>query len=123
MKNLEGMNLTITRLMVKYTNRRKKGLPDIHVFNENLMPQKDQDKKIREFAKEQVNKVPAARNPTGKVLLQCFEDLFFLQHEIKHLFVIKPTFARYTKADENFRKMKNIQIPKEEEWQSFTNLL
>ena len=80
------------------------------------MPQKDYDKKIKEFSKEQVNKPTAQGTPTGKVLLQYFEDLFFLQHEIKYLFLIKPTFARYTEADENFRKLKNVQIPKAKEW-------
>jgi len=76
-----------------------------------------------EFAKYQVKKPPAQGTPTGKVLFQYFEDFFFLQHEINHLFVIKPTFARYTEADENFRKLKNVQIPKAEEWQTFTNLM
>ena len=127
MKNLEekceAMNLAITRFMVKYTNLRQKGLPDIHVFNEKIMPQKDYDKKIREFSKEQVNKPPAQGTPTGKFLLRYFEDLFFLQHEIKHLFVIKPTFARYAEADENFRKLKNVQITKAEEWHTFTELI
>ena len=119
----ETINLAITRFMVKYTNLRHKGLLDIHVFNEKLMPQKDYYKKFMDFAKEQVNKQLAQGTPTGKVLLQYFEDLFFLQNEIKHLFVIKPTFARYTEADENFRKMKNVQIPKAEEWQNFIDLM
>ena len=57
------------------------------------------------------------------MLLKSFEDLFYLQYEIKHLFVIKPTFARYTEVDENFGKLKNIQIPKNEDWQSLTDLL
>ena len=60
--------------------------------------------------------------PTGKVL-QHFEELFFLQHEIKHLFVFNPTFAKYTEVDENFRKIKNFKIPNEEQWQTFTDLM
>ena len=87
------------------------------------MPQNDYDKKIREYAKEQVNKPTGQGIPTRKVLLKSFEDLFYLQYEIKHLFVIKPTFAKYTEADENFRKLKNIQIPKNEDWQALTDLL
>ena len=119
----EGMNTAITRFMVKFTSLRQKGPPDIMVINDKLMPQNDYDKKIREFAKEQVNKPTGQGIPTRKVLLKSFEELFYLQHEIKHLFVIKPTFATYTKADENFRKLKNIQIPKKEDWQSLTDLL
>jgi len=34
--------------------------------------------------------------PSGKVLYQALENLFYLQHEVKHLFVNKPTFAKYT---------------------------
>ena len=80
--------------MVKFTSLRQKGLPDIMVINDKLMPQNDYDKNIREFAKEQVNKPPVQGIPTGKVLFKSFEDLLYLQHEIRHLFVIKPTFSR-----------------------------
>ena len=119
----EFMITTITGFLVKFTNLRQKGLPDIMVLNDKLMPQNYYDKKIRYFAKEHVNKPSGPGIPTGKVLLKNFEDLFYLQHEIKHLFVIKPMFAKYTEADENFRKLKNLQIPKNEEWQAFTDLL
>ena len=47
----KSMNTTITRFMVKFTNLRQKGLLDIMVINDKLMPQNDYDKKIREFAK------------------------------------------------------------------------
>ena len=70
---------------------------------------------IREHAKEQVNKPTSQGIPIGKVLLNFFEDLFYLQYKIKHLLVIKPTFSRYTEADENIRKLKNIRIPKNED--------
>ena len=85
------------------------------VLNDKLMPQNIYDKTIREFSKEQVNKPQGQGIPTGKVLLKSFKDLFCLQHEIKNLFVIMPTFARYTEVDANFRKLKNIQIPKNED--------
>ena len=72
----ENMNTAITRFMVKFTNLRQKGLPDIMVINDKQMPQKHYDKNIREFAKEWVNKPPVQGIPTGKVLLRSFEDLF-----------------------------------------------
>lgn len=74
----ENMNTAITRFMVKFTNLRKKGLPSIMVINDKLMPQNYYDNKIREFAKEQVNKLQGQGIPTGKVLLKIFEDLFYL---------------------------------------------
>ena len=87
------------------------------------MDQKEYDKKIRDHAKEQVNKQLPQGSPTGKVVLQYIEDLFFLQNEIKHLFVIKPNFSKYTEADENYRKLKSMKIPNAEKWQNFTDLL
>ena len=60
-----------------------------------------------------MNKTEGQGIPTGNVLSKSFKDLFYLQHEIKHLFVIKPTFARSTQADENFRNLKKIKIPNE----------
>ena len=48
----EGMNTAITRSMVKFTNLRQKGLPDIMVINDKLMPQNYYEKKIREYSKE-----------------------------------------------------------------------
>ena len=47
----ESMNTAITRFMVKFTNLRKKGLPEIMVINDKLMLQNDYDNNIREFAK------------------------------------------------------------------------
>ena len=61
--------------------------------------------------------------PTGKVLHKSVEDLFYLQHEIKHLFVVKLTFFRYIEADENFRKLTKIKLPDEEFWKKLTDLL
>ena len=70
-----------------------------------------------------MNKTQGQGIPTSNVLHRNFEYLFYLQHEIKHLFVIKPTFARYTEADENFRRLNKIQIPNDEAWKSLTDLL
>ena len=45
------MNTTITRFMVKFTNLRQKGLPNIMVINDKLMPHNDYDNNIKEFEK------------------------------------------------------------------------
>ena len=127
MSNLEErckyMNLTITRFLAKYTILTQAGLPDIHALNEKLMVQTDYDKKIRAQAKEQVSKPLPQGSPTGKVILEYFENLFFLQNEIKHIFIFKPNFANYTEVDESYRKLKNMRIPNAEQWQEFTNLI
>ena len=102
---------------------RQASIPDIHFFNEKLMNQKEYDKKIRDYAKEQVNKPLPQGSPTEKFVLQYIEDLFFLQNEIKHIFIFKPNFSKYTDADENFRKLKNAIILNVEQWQVFIALM
>ena len=96
--------------MVKFYVLRKKGLPNPLVINDRLMPQEDYDKRIREVAKEQANSSSMKGMPIGKVLYQAFDNLFYLQHEVKHLFVNKPTFVKYTRTDEVYRVMINIKL-------------
>lgn len=96
----QTMELEIARFMVKIDALRQKGLPNPLVINDRLMPHEDYDKKIREVAKEQAKNSSIKGMPTGKFLYHTFENLFYLQHEVKHLFVNKPTFAKYTETDE-----------------------
>lgn len=75
------------------------------------MAQTYYNKKIREAAKEQVITSSMKGMPITKVLFQTFENLFYLQHELKHLFINNPTFSKYIDVDEIYRKMINIQLP------------
>ena len=61
--------------------------------------------------------------PTKKVLYKNFENLFYLQHEVKHIFFNKPTFSKYTEADEIFRRMMKIKFPETEFWEKMNDLL
>ena len=61
--------------------------------------------------------------PIGKVLYHTFENLFYLHHEIKYLFINKPTFAKYTEADEIFRIMVKSKFPDPESWEKLNDLL
>ena len=70
-----------------------------------------------------MNKSALQGIPTGKVLYKNFENLFYLQHEVKHLFVNKPTFSKYIEVDENFRRLMKIKLPELEFWEKLTDLL
>jgi len=87
------------------------------------MPQEDYNRKIREVARDQAKNSSIKGMPIGKVLYQTFENLFYLQHEVKHLFVNEHTFAKYTKADEVYRKMANIKLLDAETWEKLNDLL
>jgi hypothetical protein len=104
MLNLEekchNMQVAIDRFMAKFQILREKGLPSPMVINDKLMTQLDYGDRLRKLAKEQASSSGIKALPTGKVLYDTFENLFFLEHEVKHLFLTKPNFAKYTEADE-----------------------
>lgn len=87
------------------------------------MTQEEYNRKIRDVAIDQVNTSSMKGIPTGKVLYQTFENLFYLWHEVKHLFVNKPTFTKYMEANEIYRKMINIQLPHAKTWEKLNDLL
>jgi len=87
------------------------------------MPQEDYNRRIREVVKDYASNSSMKGMPTRKVLYQTFENLFYLHHEVKHLFVNEPTFAKYTKADEIYRKMVNIQLLHSDTWEKLNDLL
>ena len=127
MLNLEdkcqNMQVAIDRFMAKFQILREKGLPNALVINEKLMTQKYYNKKIREIAKDRVNTSSMKAFPTWKVLYQRFENLFYHQNEVKHLFINKPTFSKYTEADEIYRRMLKIQLSNAKALEKLTDLL
>ena len=81
------------------------------VINEKLMTQLDYDTRLRILAKEQASSSSTKALPTSKVFYNTFENLFFLEHEVKHLFLTKPNFAKYTKVGEIYRRIVNLKLP------------
>jgi len=81
------MDLATGRFMGNFDILRQKGLPNPLVINDRLTPQEDYNRKIREVERDQANNSFTKGMPTGKVLSQTFENLFYLQCEVKHLFV------------------------------------
>ena len=109
-EKFQNMELGITRFMMKFDILRQKGLPNPLVIYEKLMKQEDYDKKMGEVAKDQANLPSSQGIPTRKVLCKSFQNIFYLQHEVKHLFIKKPIFPKYTKANAIFRRMVKIKL-------------
>ena len=53
---------------------------------------------------------------TGKEFLEDLNFDLIIKHEIKHIFVNKPTFEKYTEVDEVYKKLINLAIPSEDIW-------
>ena len=59
---------------------------------------------------------------TGKAFLEALSHEIFIQHEVNHIFVVKPTFAKYTKVDEIYRKVIKLTTPDEDRWDKLSEL-
>jgi len=63
---------------------------------------------LKKYATDQVSSSTSALGvkalPTGQSLYDNLENLFYIEHEVKHLFQLQPNF-RYTEADETMRKL------------------
>ena len=127
MLNLEekchSVQVATDRFMAKFQILREKGLPSPMVINDKLIPQLDYGDRQRKLAKEQASSSAIKALPTGKVLYDTLENLFFLEHEVKHLFLTKTNFAKYTEADGIYKRMMNVQLPDAEWWEKMTDLL
>jgi len=110
-ENSHNMQVAIDRFMTKFQILRDKGHPSPMVINDKIMTQLDYSDRLRKLAKEQANSSAIKALPTGKVLYDTFENLFFIEHEVKHLFLTKPKFPKNTEADEIYRRMVNIKLP------------
>lgn len=50
----------------------------------------------------------------GEEILESLDFDLIIKHKIKHIFVNKPTFEKYTEVDEVYRKLVNLSIPSED---------
>jgi hypothetical protein len=46
-----------------------------------------------------------------------------IQHDIRYIFLIKPTFAKYTDMDEVYRRLLKVAVPSHLRWEELCDLL
>lgn len=95
-KKCHNLQVGIDRFMAKLQNLRDKGLPNPMVINDKLMTQLDYVDRLEKLSKEQASTSGVKALPTEKVLYDTLENIFFVEHEVKHLFVTKPNFSKYS---------------------------
>jgi len=109
--------------MTKYGILRENGLPSPMVIHDKLMTQEDYIERLKKFSSNEVSTSGVKALPTGKVLYDSLENLFFIENEGNKLFVNKPNFSKYTEVDEIHRKMIRMKLPETEWWTKLTDLL
>jgi hypothetical protein len=62
-------------------------------------------------------------NIIGKVFLDALQWDISIQHEIRYIFVTKPTFAKYTEMDEVYRRLLKVNVPSHLRWEELYDLI
>jgi len=93
-KKCQCIQADIDRFMTKFGILREKGLPSPMVIHDKLMTQDDYVERLNKLASSQTSTSEVKALPTGKVLYDNLENMFFLEHEVKHLFVNRPNFSQ-----------------------------
>ena len=113
--------------MKRFDILQGKGLPSPLVIHDKLISHKDYVKKLNKYAGNQAGSSKGASGtkalPTGRVLYDNIENLFYVEHEIKQLFPIQPTFFRYTEIDETLRKLQKNRFPGAKWWENILEIL
>jgi hypothetical protein len=110
-EKVQAMDLGVQRLFSKIEALQKKGLPSLKVINDKLMTLLDYKKRLADVAKDSSKFSGIQGSITGKAFLDALQLDINIQHEIRYIFITKPTFAKYTEMDELYRRLLKVSIP------------
>jgi hypothetical protein len=117
------MDLGVQIFFNKIEALQKKGLPGLKVINDKLMTLPDYKKRLADVAKDSSQFLGIQRSITGNAFLNLLQMDISIQHEIRHIFITKPTFTKYTKMDEVYRRLLNVKIPSHLRWEELCDLI
>ena len=99
-------------LSILYKKIIEKGLPECWDKNGNLFSLQNYHKFLIK-AKEDTNKYRGITGMLkGPIIVDLLDEDFLLLWQLRNLFVITPTYERYTEVDISYNKMMNLKYPK-----------
>jgi hypothetical protein len=119
----QNMDVRVQKFFSKVDVLQKKGLLGLLVLNDKLMTLSDYKQKISMVAKDNSKFSGIQGSITGKEFLETLQLDLNIQHEIKHIFIIKPTFTKYTEMDEVYHRLLKVTIPNQQRWEELCELI
>jgi hypothetical protein len=119
----QAMDIGVQRFFSKMDSLHKKGLPSLFVINDKLITLSDYKQKIITVEKDGSKFAGIQGNITGKAFLETLQLDLSIQHEIKYIFITKPTFTKYTEMDEVYRRLLKVTIPSQKRWDDLCALI
>jgi hypothetical protein len=122
-EKVQTMDAGVQRFFSKIEALQKKGLPGLRVLNDKLMTLPDYKWKLATMAKDSSKFLGIQGSITGKAFLETLQPDISIQHEIRYIFIFKPTFSKYTEMDEIYRRLLKVNIPSQLRWEELCNLI
>jgi hypothetical protein len=122
-ENIQVMDQGVQKFFHKIDALQRKGLPSMKVINDKLMTLPDYKKRLAEVSKDNSKFAGIQGTITGRSFMDALQLDIGIQHEIKHIFVTKPTFAKYTDMDEVYRRLLKVTVPGHIRWEELCDLL
>ena len=83
----------------------------------------DYKKRLADVAKDSSKFLGIQGNITSKAFLDALQLDISIQHEIRYIFIIKPTFAKYTEMDEVYQRLLKVNVPSHLRWEELCDLI
>jgi len=126
-RKCQEMQAEVDDYKLKTGALQDKGLPSLLTGAGRLLTRQQYATRMTNFIANQITASTStseeAGPPSGQNLYNKLENLFYIDHEINHLFEVPPNFYRYTEADETLIKIRRHKLPKDDWWQSMLQVL
>jgi hypothetical protein len=122
-EKVQVMDQGVKRFFNKIDALQNKGLPSLKVLNDKLMTLSDYKKRLSEVSKDNSKFVGIEGSITDKAFLDALQLDISIQHEIRYIFLTKPTFTKYTEMDEVYRRLIKVIVPSQIKWEELCDLL
>jgi hypothetical protein len=119
----QNMDIGVQIFFSNIDASQNKGLPILLVLNDKPMTLSDYKQKIAIVEKDNSKFSGIQGSITGKSFLETLQLDLSIQHEIKYIFITKPTSAKYTEMDEVYRRLLKVTIPNQQRCEDLCALI
>jgi hypothetical protein len=116
-EKIQVMDQGVQKFFHKIDALQRKSLPGMKVINDKLMTLPDYKKRLAEVSKENSKFAGIQGTITGREFMDALQLDISIQHEIKHIFITKPTFSKYTDMDEVYQRLLKVTVPGHIRWE------
>lgn len=119
----QALKTIVQRFHFKFNLLNQRGLPIFLAPNDRLTSLEEYCQMLYAIATDKTIFAGIKGHLTGKEILEALDFDSIIKHEIKHIFVNKPTFEKYTEVDEVYRKLVNLSMSSEDRWDHLCEII